>query len=141
MAQQKRRNPVQPRQRSWTFSRFLLVIGYGIVFAFLGTLFLMRQELMRVGIFGDKSTVPTSAPPAARPPQVLTDPQRPRVTLPPAVTPEVERPDPGLSPQVTSEAQPSRAAPPASTTSSPRHSGEITTDEKQALDDILRSKR
>jgi hypothetical protein len=32
-------------------------------------------------------------------------------------------------------------APPSSTSSPPPHPGEITPDEKQALDDILRSKR
>jgi hypothetical protein len=138
MAQQKRRNPVQRQQRSWTIPRFLLVIGYGLVFAFLGTLFLMRQELLRVGIFGDKPAAPASVPPAARPWEFL-----PRTTVapPPQVTPEVQRPAPAAPPQMTTEALPSRTAPPASTTASPRHSGEITTDEKQALDDILRSKR
>lgn len=139
MAQQKRRNPVQRQQRPWTFSRFLLVIGYGLVIAFLGTLFLMRQELMRVGIFGDTSVAP--APPPARPPQALTEPQRPKVAPPPAVTTEVERSAPAVPPHVTTEVQPSRTAPPASAPSAPRPSGEITAEEKKALDDILRSKR
>jgi len=141
MAQQKPRNPAPRRQRSWTIPRFLLIIGYGIVFAFLGTLFLMRQELLRVGIFGEKPAVLAPVPPPARPPQVLTEPQRPTVASPPQGTTDAQRPTPASPPQVITEVQPSPTAPPASTTSSSHPSGEITTDEKQALDDILRSKR
>src|ERR1051325_5522738 len=98
MAQRKRRNPVRRRnpaqnqQRSWTIPRVLLVIGYGIVLAFLGTLFLMRQELLHVGIFGDKPAAPASVPPSARSPQVLTEPQRPTIAPPSQVTTEAQRP-------------------------------------------------
>jgi hypothetical protein len=140
MAQKKRRNQGQARQRTWTFSRVLLIIGYGMVIVFLGTLFLMRQELRRVGIFGDKSSPPSSVPPAVSPSQPLTDPQRPTLTPPPATTGS-QSSAPVSPPRVTTEIQPSPTSPPASTASSPARSGEFTVEEKQALEDILRSKR
>jgi hypothetical protein len=110
MAQKKRKAPVRRKQRSWTVPKLLLILGYGVVFAFLGVIFLMRQELFRVGIFGDKPAVRAPAPTPA-PPQVAKELQR-------------------------------QAPAPSSSTSSPSpHSAEIYPEEKQALDDILRSKR
>jgi len=110
MAQKKRKAPVSRKRRSWTVPKLLLILGYGVVFVFLGVIFLMRQELFRVGIFGDKPAVRAPAP-----------------------TP--------VPPQVAKELQRQAPAPPSSTSSPPPHPGEITPDEKQALDDILRSKR
>ena len=62
MAQKKRKAPVSRKRRSWTVPKLLLILGYGVVFVFLGVIFLMRQELFRVGIFGDKPAVRAPAP-------------------------------------------------------------------------------
>jgi len=126
MAQKKRNAPVQRKQRSWTIPKLLLILGYGVVFAFLGVLLLMRQELFRVGIFGEKPAVHAPVPmPAVLPP----------------VTTESPRSTPLSPPQVAKELPRQAPAPSSSTSSSAQHPGEITPDEKQALDDILRSKR
>jgi len=125
MAQKKRKAPVRRKQRSWTVPKLLLILGYGVVFAFLGVIFLMRQELFRVGIFGDKPAVRAPAPTPAPPPGVTTESQR--------STP--------ASPQVAKELQRQAPAPSSSTSSPSPHSAEIYPEEKQALDDILRSKR
>ena len=117
MAQKKRKAPVRRKQRSWTVPKLLLILGYGIVFAFLGVIFLMRQELFRVGIFGDKPVVRAPAP-----------------------TPAPQRSTPA-SPQVAKELQRQDPAPSSSTSSPSPHPAEIYPEEKQALDDILRSKR
>lgn len=123
MAQKKRSAPAPRKQRSWPIAKFLLIVGYGAVFAFLGVIYMMRQELFRVGIFGEKQAVHTPAPQLTPPSQVTTEPQRPP---PPRVAKEEPR----------QKATPSPApAPPAA------RSGEITAEEKQALEDILRSKR
>jgi hypothetical protein len=122
MAQKKRRVPAPRKRRSWTAARFLLILGYGVVFAFLGVIYMMRQELFRVGIFGEKQAVRTPAPRPASPPQVTTESQRPASSSPPQVAKEEPR-----------------SAPSASAPSS--HAGEITAAEKKALEDILRSKR
>lgn len=121
MAQRKRKAPVQRQQRTWTIPRVLLVLGYGVIIAFLGVIFLMRQELYRVGIFGEKHAVQTPA----------------RATVsPPGATTQSSRSEPSTAPQVA-KGGPRQAAPPPVQ----RQPGEITADEKQALDDILRSKR
>lgn len=125
-AQRKRKAPVQRQQRTWTIPRMLLILGYGVIFAFLGVIFLMRQELQRVGIFGDQKAVQT---PARTP------------VSPPGVTTQSSRPGPSASPQVAKEVPRQTTTPPSATPPSPRQPGEITADEKQALDDILRSKR
>jgi hypothetical protein len=125
MAQKKRKTPVPRKKRSRTIPKLLLILGYGVVFAFLGVIFLMRQELFRVGIFGDKPAVRAPAPTPVPPPRGTTESQR--------STP--------ASPQVAKELQRQAPAPQSSTSSPPPHPGEITPDEKQALDDILRSKR
>ena len=117
MAQKKRKAPVSRKRRSWTVPKLLLILGYGVVFVFLGVIFLMRQELFRVGIFGDKPAVRAPAPTPVPPPRGTTESQ------------------------VAKELQRQAPAPPSSTSSPPPHPGEITPDEKQALDDILRSKR
>jgi hypothetical protein len=123
MAQKRRKAPVSRKRRSWTVPRLLLILGYGIIFAFLGVIFLMRQELFRVGIFGDKPVVRAPAPTPASP-RGATESQ--------GSTP--------ASPQVAKEMQ--RQAPaPSSSNSPPSPHSEIYPEEKQALDDILRSKR
>lgn len=124
MAQKKRKAPVRRKQRSWTVPKLLLILGYGIVFAFLGVIFLMRQELFRVGIFGDKPAVRAPAPTPA-PPRVTTESQR----------------STSASPQVAKEVQRQAPAPSSSNLPPSPHSAEIYPEEKQALDDILRSKR
>jgi hypothetical protein len=123
MAQKKRKAPVRRKQRSWTVPKLLLILGYGIVFAFLGVIFLMRQELFRVGIFGDKPAVRAPAPTPASP-RGTTESQRS-----PA------------SPQVAKEMQRQDSAPSSANSPPSPHSAEIYPEEKQALDDILRSKR
>ncbi len=125
MAQKKRKAPIQRKPRSRTIAKLLLIIGYGVVFAFLGVIFLMRQELFSVGIFGDKSAVHAPAPTPAVPPPVTTESLRSTPLSPPPVAKELPRQAPVSS---------------SSTSSASQHPGEITTDEKQALDDILRSK-
>lgn len=126
MAQRKRKAPVQRQQRTWTIPRILLILGYSAIFAFLGILFLMRQELYRVGIFGEKKALQTPATSAVPAPRTTT---------------AVPRSVPATAPQVTKEV-PRQAAPSTSAASpSPRPSGEITAEEKRALDDILRAKR
>jgi hypothetical protein len=126
MVQKRRKAPTPRKRRSWTIAKLLLIIGYGIVFAFLGIIFLMRQELFRVGIFGDKPAVHTPVPAPAPPPRVTTEPQRSAPLSSPRVAKELQRQPPTSSPPTSSAAQ---------------HPGEITADEKKALDDILRSKR
>jgi len=125
MAQKKRKAPVRRKQRSWTVPKLLLILGDGIVFAFLGVIFLMRQELFRVGIFGDKPAVRAPAPTPVPPPRGTTESQR--------STP--------ASPQVAKELQRQAPAPSSSNSPPSPHSAEIYPEEKQALDDILRSKR
>ena len=125
MVQNKRKAPASRKRRSWTIPKLLLIIGYGVVFAFLGIIFLMRQELFRVGIFGDKPAVRAPVP-APAPPRVTTEPQRSAPVSPPRVAKEVQRQTPTSSPPTSPAAQPP---------------GEITKEEKKALDDILRSKR
>ena len=122
MAQRKRKVPPQRQQRTWTLPRVLLVLGYGVIIAFLGVIFLMRQELYRVGIFGDKNAAQT--------------PARAPVSSPGATT-QSPRPAPSAPSQVAKEVPPRQAATPSVS----RQPGEITAEEKQALDDILRSKR
>ncbi|MBM4257046.1 MAG: hypothetical protein FJ147_14255 [Deltaproteobacteria bacterium] len=126
MAQRKRSTPVPRKQRSWTLAKFLLIVGYGAVFAFLGVIYMMRQELFRVGIFGEKQAIRTPVPQPTPPPQVLAEPQRSASPLPPPVVQERLRSNPPSSVTTRSPSAPT---------------GEITADEKQALDDILRSKR
>ena len=125
MAQKKRKAPSPRKRRSWTIPKLLLIIGYGVVFAFLGIIFLMRQELFRVGIFGDKPTVHAPAPTPKGTPQVTTESRRAAPLSPPQVEKELQRETPTSS----------------SSSSATQHPGEITNDEKQALEDILRSKR
>jgi hypothetical protein len=125
MARKKRNAPVPRKQRSWTVAKFLLIIGYGAVFAFLGVIYMMRQELFRVGIFGEKKAVHTPVP----------------KPTPPQVTTESQRPAPSSSPQVAKEEPRQRSAPSSTPATSAAPSGEITAEEKRALEDILRSKR
>jgi len=126
MTQRKRKAPVQRRQRTRTIPRVLLILGYGVVIAFLGVIFLMRQELYRVGIFGEKNAAQT---PARAP------------TPSPGVTTQSSRSEPPTSPQVAKEGPRQAATPPPVTPPIQRQPGEITADEKRALDAILRSKR
>src|SRR5260221_7888210 len=117
MTQKKRNAPVQRKPRSWSIAKLLLILGYGIVFAFLGVLLLMRQELFRVGIFGEKHAIHAPVPTPALPPPVTTESPRSTPLSPPQVAKELPRQAPASSPS--------------------RHPGEITAEEKQALDDIL----
>ena len=126
MAQKKRKAPVKRRQRTWTIPKLLLILGYGVIFAVLGVIFLMRQELLRVGIFGDKKVIQTPAVPSVSLPQT------------PTVSP---RSAPLESPQTVMGLQRQAETPRSATSPPSRQSGEITAEEKQALDEILRSKR
>ena len=157
MAQKRRKSPAPQTQRSWTLGRMLLIIGYGIVFAVLGGIFFMRQELQRVGIFGDKPAVkaPASLPvratpipaetrrttPTTPPPPVAGAPQRPAVIPPQQLPAETRRSTPPAPPQVTADGQRPASAPSSQSRSAARPSSEILVEEKKALDDILRSKR
>lgn len=122
MSQKKRTVPFSSKQRSWTLPRLLLILGYSVVVAFLGVIYMMRQELFRVGVFGEKQAVHTPVPRPIPPPPTTTEGSRSAPPSPPQVAKELRRPAPSASP-------------------SSQHSGEITPDEKQALEDILRSKR
>ena len=64
MAQQKKRAPARRKKRHWLIPKILLVCAYGVVIAFLGTIFVMRKELRRLGVFGNERAAVSPASPS-----------------------------------------------------------------------------
>jgi len=107
------------RKRRRLIPKFFLILAYAAVIAFLGGIFFLRQELRRMGFFGNES-VPLSPPVQSAP----------ATALPSAiVTPEKTTPPPPSSLATTTREEPRP---------SPSRAEEITHDDKQQLDDILR---
>ena len=101
---QARRPPVRrKRQRQWRLPKILLFLSYSAVLVVLGTIFFMKAELRRFGMFGGGRTVESAAP--ARGSQATANQQKEEMK------------------SATASA-----------------AGEITTEEKKQLEDILRSR-
>ncbi|HJY79711.1 MAG TPA: hypothetical protein VKK81_01305 [Candidatus Binatia bacterium] len=112
------KKPQKSRQR---IPKFLLLLAYAVVIAFLGAIFFMKNELRRIGFFGTEGgTMPAPVQSASSPTpssETLTREESKRPTLPPSGTAMREQTKP-----------------------SPHSVEELTQDDKKQLDDILRAR-
>jgi cell division protein FtsN len=101
--------------------KFLLLLAYAVIIAFLGAIFFMKNELRRIGLFGTEgAAVPAPIQPAPSP-------------APSSETMTQEGSKPPSSP-------PSGTATREETKPSSRSVEELTQDDKKQLDDILRAR-
>jgi hypothetical protein len=111
------KTPLKKRRRM--IPKFFLVLAYAAAIAFLGGIFFLRQELRRMGFFG-KENVSLSPPVQSSPP----------TTFPLATATPGKTTSPPPSSPTTTAREDSRPSSP--------HPEEITNDDKQQLDAILR---
>ncbi len=108
------------RKSQWLLSKTLLVLAYAAVIAVIVAIFLMKDELRRIGFFGTESAA-------------VHAPAQPSSPSPPSRTPTREE---STSPALPSSGTALREE----TKPSPHLAEDLTRDDKKQLDDILRAR-
>lgn len=116
----KKKTPRQRKPRRRLLPKILLFLGYAVVIGALSVLVMMQKELRHFGLFGQESAAvrPTVKP--AKPPATKPEP--------------TARKEAAHQPSAASPPQERKATPP-----SPSDSEEITREEQQQLEEVLKA--
>ncbi len=129
-----------PKQRRWILPKILMLLGIVFLSGVLVAIFIMEQELNRIGFFGKSKRLPLQPPQAMQKdaPTAPSPPSTPPSTTPPSQTPQSSpsssiatlAPEPGRPlPHVTGQSAPS-----------PTPKEGISTEDRKRLEDVLRSR-
>lgn len=146
----KRKAPAKKKSRRWIIPKLLLLLGTGGLLAFLFAIFVMGQELSRIGFFTnakrpsfqlpmfsseEPSTTP-STPPLSPPPGIESSPRE--ASPPPAQGTDQSARVSGSS--QTTEDISHEARKRRQTLTSSRSEENLSHDDRQRLEEILRSR-
>jgi hypothetical protein len=149
-ARKKRKAPAKKKPRRWILLKLLMLLGIGGLTAFIIAIFVMEQELNRIGFFtnikhppfqlpaplqSDSSTAPES-PPLTPPPSV--EPSRQETSQPPAQGEGQSARGP-VSARVTEDISHADKKQLQDITSS-RPAENLSHDDRKRLEDVLRSR-
>ena len=129
-----------PKRRRWILPKLLMLLGIVVLSGILVVIFIMEQELNRIGFFGKSKRLPLQPPQAlqqetpAAPPSLSTPPSTPlpSQTPPPSPSASVATPAPETGrplPHVTGQSA-----------LSPTTSEGISAEDRKRLEDVLRSR-
>jgi hypothetical protein len=141
VSRNKKKAPAKKKAKHRIFSTLLLLFGIGGLLAFIFAIFVMEEELNRIGFFTKVKKPLFQAPTAAQ----RENPATPPTTLPasPAVVEpsqqETSRPQGSVSARVTENISPEDRKRLQDLTSS-RSTENLSQDDRQRLEDILRSR-
>ena len=152
-ARNKRKAPTRKKRRRWIIPKLLLLIGTGGLIAFLFAIFVMQQELHRIGFFtkterpsfqlpsfstGDKQT-PAANAPLSPPSRIEPSPPETRQPSTQSTSQSARVSDPNRTAEELSREERKRMQ--ALTSSSSSHSPEeLSHDDRKGLEDVLRSR-
>ncbi|MGH7964196.1 MAG: hypothetical protein ACRERD_20630 [Candidatus Binatia bacterium] len=145
-AKQPRKSPKkpsrQPKAKGRWIPKLLLLLGYTVLVAVFVALFIMQKEVHRIGLFGsEKTSVRPPTQPKASPPSPQSKAAAPKEKAVPAAAERIQE----RKAAAPLETRVRKGAPSPSTTETVLQEqketapvAEITLEEKEQLDDILR---
>src|SRR5439155_3132822 len=124
----------------WILPKLLMLLGIVVLSGILVVIFIMEQELNRIGFFGKSKRLPLQPPQALQKDAPATPPS---LSAPPSTAPPSQTSQPSSSSSIaTLTPEPGRPLPHATGQSAPSPAPKegISTEDRKRLEDVLRSR-
>jgi len=153
-ARNKTKSPAKKKRRRWILPKLLLLLGTAGLLAFIFAIFIMRQELDRIGFFtnvkrpsfslptfssDDSSTTP-GPPPLSPPPGIESAPQEKSQLPQQGADQSARTSDSTQAKETISHADRKRLQALTASPSPSRSAEDLSHDDRKSLEDVLRSR-